>query len=416
MELEEEKIEQSSLGDKIFKGVVAFFVTILLITLIITLIPGDAEKNFVDSITGQAYDSAGKIGGDSIPIDYFNSARKECYYRYKESYPNLTDDILTNCAYETAKKLKLSKIMAETIGYSVSEEKIKLGLWEQAQEAQKRSSMGAGYSEDEKTTAEQIYKNSISSAPMKYRQDLFLAYTLDRFLFTSLPTTENEQKINSESSSLKLSLRYLVVSDLELLSKIGDELPVTEEEMKKEYDESVKAGNLKNAKGEIPSFEDRKPILLNKIRTEKKQTKLSELKNNLQTLKGSDKVNILEEILKVTGGKIQTLESVSMPELSKAVSKENNLPLKFVNNATFLKDMTEIPFGKGKVGGPYPESDKTVYVEFVGLKTEPKKETDVKQDAMDKFKMRTYLYLGEAEKSIGGLYPILRRVTSKQAE
>jgi hypothetical protein len=241
---------------------------------------------------------------------------------------------------------------------------------------------------------------------------MYTAYSIDRLLFSNTSSSDEEKKIASESEGLKINLKYLLVSDLELLNKIGDELPVSEDEMRKDYDESMKSGNLKNSKGEVPSFEDRKTILLNKIRSEKKKAKLAEIKKNLETLKGADKINVLAEIQKITGGKIENLASVSLAELNHLTSKQSNSPIRFVNNSGFLKDLTEIPFGKGKVGGPYPEGDMTVYVEFVDMKIEAPKVIE-NSNSSEKDKLKSYIFLAEIERSLNGIYPIYRTVVKR---
>ena len=136
-----DEYEEPTIGNKIIRVVVGVFLTILVSMLILTLLPGDAEQNMFKILTGQDDYSAGKIGDETIPPDYFQAARKDCYQRYKDYNPNLSNDSseLNSCAYDTIKTFKIYKAIAHSVGYGISDQKLKEIIWEQAKQVHKES-------------------------------------------------------------------------------------------------------------------------------------------------------------------------------------------------------------------------------------------------------------------------------------
>jgi len=405
----EEQTTEITLKEKIIRFIVGIFMTILVTMLIFTLIPNDAEQNFYRMLTGQDSYSAGKFGDETITMDYFHAARRDCYARYKDL--NSTDSSLINsCAYSSIKNLKVTRLIADAVGYGISEEKIKEIILEQAKQIYKESSLGAGYSEDEKASLEEIYRNLLRSIPISYRQDMMISYGLFQDFFNvQLESTEEEKVLEQEAKDLRLNLRYIYFTETDLLNKVGDNIQVSEEELQKEYDTSVKNGSIpKNEKGELPSFEERKPLLFNKIKVEKKQALVSELKTKIQSLKNSENKEILKEISNLIGVKIEELRNQSLGELSKPSNDKKFY--RFATNSGFLKDLVELPLGKGEVGGPYMDGDKILYVEFQNINFE--KEKPHKPQEISRYnseRMKIYTFLEEFNQSISSRYPVYRK-------
>ncbi len=404
---EEPSVDNNSFFAKTKRLILGLSLSVLVVMLILMLIPNDAEQNFYNIITGKSSLHAGKVGTEDISEEYFQASRRICSNMFKSD--RQTEENIINCAFETAKRFKISRIVSEAVGFNISEQKIKADIWEQAKMTHKETAVGAGYSEEEKLSAEEIYKNNLLSIPMSFRKDMILAdYVMERFLLSSPEPSEDEKKIKSEMKGLKLSLRYAFFSETEYLNSIND-LPVSDDEVKKDYEESVKSGNLKNAKGETPSLDERKQLIVNKLRSEKKQQKLTEMKANLQKLKSSDKTT-LAEIASLAGSKIQEVKDLPISELNRMTEKPNSQPWKFVTKAAFQKDLTEIPFGQGKIGGPYQEGDKQVFVEFSSMKIEEIKDKVADDNSKNIEKYKAYTFIGEAVQSISSVYPVYRNI------
>ncbi|MCB1141111.1 MAG: hypothetical protein H7A24_02055 [Leptospiraceae bacterium] len=401
-DLEEEK----TLGDKIIRGVVAVFLFILVGMLVITLLPGDAEKSLFNLLTGQDSYSAGKIGDENIPIDYFNSARKDCFNRYKAYNPDMASNAqeITDCAYENVKYLKIYKVIGASVGFSVSEQKIKEEIYEQAKQIHSESTVGAGYSEDEKVSLAEIYKNILKSTPMLYRQDYSVASGLNTFLFSKMKETESEKKIRTESKSAKISFAYVIYTKTDLLSKIEGNITIPENLIKEDYDKSIADGSIpKTPEGKIPTLEERKTIIEKKLISQEKQKLVAELESKIQAVKSSK--GTLKEISELSGVKIQEITSLSLADLS----KDNDPSRRFVKGKAFLKDLGEIPFGTGAIGGPYPDGESTtIFVDFKELKFDNQNLVPDDQQEM-RYESLSYVFLSEINQSLRGIYPVLQK-------
>jgi len=404
----EEYEEEPTLGRKIIKIISGFFLTILVSMLILTLLPGDAEQNMFKMITGQDNYSAGKVGDETINPDYFQAARRDCYQRYKDYNPNLANDAseLNSCAYDLIKSFKVYRVLSESVGYGVSENRIKELLWEQAKQAHKESYIGAGYSEDDKLKPEDIYRNILRSTPMQYRLDYMVSMTLDRFLISDLPRSASEKILEAEASAAKISFTYLQFSDSDLLSKIAD-IPVTEEEVRAEYDKSIKENTLqKNPEGKLPTYEERKVLLENKLKVEKRQAQLTEIKAKLLTLKNQN--SKIQELAQITGLGTEDIKDMPLSSLSKPGETRN---LGFTRSNAFLKDIGEISFGSGKLSGPYSNGENTAYVEFKELKIQNEPKSDEKNDRIIS---NLSMFLMEVNTSLKTIYPVYRKLDKQE--
>ncbi|NUM42324.1 MAG: hypothetical protein HUU45_11920, partial [Leptospiraceae bacterium] len=138
--------EPTTIKEKIFKTIGGLFLFILVAMLAITFLPGDAEKTLFQALSGEGSLNVGKIGGESIPFDYFQAARRECYFRYKEYLPSMANDssTLDSCAYQSIRSIKVAGMIADRVGYSVSVNGIKEELSKQARDIHKQSNTSAG--------------------------------------------------------------------------------------------------------------------------------------------------------------------------------------------------------------------------------------------------------------------------------
>ncbi len=409
MILEEEPV---SFAQKIYRVFAGLFIAVLVVMLIFTFIPGDAEQSLLRTITGQDQMTAGKVGDESIPIDYFKAARLECYYMFKQRYPTIADDrsMLENCAFNQVKSLKIDRVLGTAAGYYVSDISIKEDISNEARRIHSQSGTSAGYASDEVRTVDEIYRSILLSVPMHYRQDSVLSSELyERFLFTDVKETEEEQKVRSELENVRLSLSYISFSDEELSKLVGEIPPVTDAEIQKEYDASIASKSIPmGADGKPQSLEMRKAIIFNKLQTEAKEKKLSELKAKILSVKGAENAN-LAAIGTIAGAKTQELSKISLSSLSAPPSKDSNSDLpKFLSGSAFLKDITNMSFGKGKVGGPYTDKDKTFYVEFKDLSLDSGNSIGKTVAMNDNSSNKVRMFLYEIKQSLNGIYPIQR--------
>ncbi|MCE9500667.1 MAG: hypothetical protein K8R21_09230 [Leptospira sp.] len=404
----------TTLKDKIMRAIVGIFLFLLVAMLAVTFLPGDAERNLVQAISGQGDSAAGKIGEEPIPIDYFQAARRDCYYRYKELIPDFANDAenVNSCAYQNAKGLKVSKVIADAVGFSVSELSIKEEISKQARQLHKQSS-SAGYSKEETKSADEIYRSIIQQEPMSYRIDKQTAYELfQKFLQADLKKSEDESKKERDSKGAVISIRFISYNDDELMNSLDKSIQIPEEEIKKDYEAALKAGTLvKDAQGKVESFEKRKQFIVSKLKVDAKQKKLAELKAQIQSIKSAKNVEILQQIAKITGGKIEELRNISFSSLS-AIRGADKKVYNFGVSSNFLKDLSDAKFGKDSVGGPYSEVGKTFYVEFSEFKEGAL--TDKKEIQKDNVRELLGGFFMEINEVISSSYPVYRK-TEKQA-
>jgi len=383
--------------DYLIRSIVALFLFLLVSMLIVTLLPGDAEKSFLGALTGESSTKAGEIGGQNVPIDYFNAARRDCYYQYsrygREMAQNM--ELINSCAFSTIRELYVMRDVAKSVGYSVSEVSIKRKLSEEARRIHKETSSQAGYSIEDSKTPEQIYLNLLRSIPMDYRLDSSVGYSLfDSFVLQNLPVSKTELELEEGSKSAKTTFRLLVYSDSDLMDKLEKQVTISDEEIKKEYDKEE--GSLPK-----PAFEERKSILASKVKFEKKRNLLEEWKRKAQEVSKTE--GGLEAVSKELGLSIQTSSS-PFSEWTE-LKTPNGKKLSLGTQKIFWEAIGQRPFGKKKTIGPLSVGEDQIYLEFGDLILD--KGTPIKkQEEFRENRSQMLGYFIEIQQSLGEQYGI----------
>ncbi|EKR29071.1 hypothetical protein LEP1GSC087_3207 [Leptospira interrogans serovar Bataviae str. L1111] len=410
------ELENVSLKDKIIRAVVGFFLFILVGGLIVTFLPGDAEKSFFDVISGKSNVNAGKIGDYSIPMDYYQAAKRECYFQYRNIAPSLAEDpsTLQSCAFQTIRSLVVTEQIAKATGFSASETGIREELSDEARRIYRESVNGAGYSDDEVRKPEVIYKQILNSAPMQYRIDRKNASIIyDTLLNSNLKKTDGEIAVQKESTSARFRLRIVSYTDDQLSKLAEKEAPISEEILRAKYENEKKEGKLpKNTDGKEISFEERKNFLKSKLLLEIRSKSQEEWKGKLKTIQ--QEPDGLSKIASLLGANIQELKDQSLLDLWELKSGNQNIRLG--SNTQFLKDLTTVAFGSKKVGGPYKESEKNVFVEFASLEIDSSKINNSQgPDLRDNPNLMNGFVM-EINQALQEKYPIERRIGQKVEE
>ncbi|MDZ4725913.1 MAG: hypothetical protein SH817_07140 [Leptospira sp.] len=360
--------EATTWKEKLTRAVVGLFLFILVAMLVVTFLPGDAEQSFMGALTGSSSTKAGSIAGRAVPIDYFNAARRECYYRYSQYSKEMASnpEMIQSCAFSTTKELFIANDIAKAIGYRISETSIKRDLSVQARQIHKESVSQAGFSEEDTRTVDQIYQQILRSTPMNYRIDTATGYSIFQgFLDQKLTPSPAEGLIESEAKSAKVSFRLVAFTEVNLLNQIENKLQIPEVELLAEYEKEKKEGNLsKDANGKVPSFEERKSILTSKLKFDKKRKELEVWKKKIESLVLGE--NALEAIAKETAQSIESISATPLSEL-KSLRSPKGTTFRLANDPKFWEALSANPFGKKKVLGPFTDNDKQIYVEFGDL-------------------------------------------------
>lgn len=404
-------IEESTLSkNKFIRYTIGFFLFILVAMLIVTLMPSDAGGNLQDMLTGQSNTNAGKVGEESIPMDYFQAARSDCYNEYQTS----DQGILYNCAYMRVRSLKIGSVVAEATGYGVSENSIKERLSKEARIIYKQSASSAGYSEEEIDSVSAIYRKILQSKPMNYWMDLTVSQGIYQdFLLSKIKKTDKQANIEEEAKNSFITLVYVSYSDENLLKKVESEIQISDEEALEEYEKAKKAGSLpKDSDGKVETFEKRKSFIISKLKYDKKQKKLSELKAQLQSLVKDGKTTTLDEIAQKTGTSVKEVVDypIYFPSDSKA-EKNQDIDSLF-RNSKFLNALISFKQDNRKIEGPYKMDEKNTYVEIKKISIVDNKNLD-KNTVVDNTRSTMYTIISEINQSIANAYPVSRRFGSQ---
>lgn len=414
--LEEEPV---SFRDKFFRFMMGIFLFILVGGLVMTLLPGDANRGMMQLLTGGFGMDVGKIGEIPLSVQYYQRARKTCAYRYKQYISGMKKEqintMLDNCAFSDSKRLKVAQVIGEKIGYDVSQYQIKKELSDEARMIHKQSDVSAGYEESEVRSANEIYQMLLKEENLEYRKDSrLIAGLFGNFLVSKLPTIESVETLKKESETVKLSLNYISFSDDEIMKSKNISMDISDAMLKEEYQKENKEGKTpKNKDGKFTSFEKRKSILRSKVESRLRAKKISELKSKIATMKKDSQP--LTKIAEFTGSKIETIKDISLSDIN--AKDGNQASFAFLSDSKFLQDMAKYKPGQPTIGGPYKDIEKNIYVEFAELNiTSPKptKNDEKSKISLNQSQNHLMSFLRELNESIGNRYPILKN-TSKQA-
>jgi len=106
----------------------------------------------------------------------------------------------------------------------------------------------------------------------------------------------------------------------------------------------------------------------------------------------------------------QLIEIRDLPLTSASKTSENK-SLSFMGGNAFLRDLGEVAFGSGKISGPYPDGEKSIYVEFKELKIENGTKLDEKKE--DRYS-NIPVFLMEISNSMKSIYPVYRKFDKQE--
>ncbi|EPG75683.1 hypothetical protein LEP1GSC058_0565 [Leptospira fainei serovar Hurstbridge str. BUT 6] len=355
--------EGTSFKDIFFKVGSALFLGVLVLMLIFTLLRSDVEQAGMDMLTGKANIKAGKIGGKDVPMDSFNAGRRYCYQIYQGQIP---DNQLGECAFMILKGMFVANTIANSLGYTVSEELIRQNLWEEAQKRVKLSYRGAGYSDDEVEKPDQVYRQFLKEAPMRFRIEAAVQGSVQANLLQSdLRKTDDELLVQSEASTARVDLNALVYTEEDLTKLANQNVEPTDLQLRELYQKEITESNAPKGKdGKIAAFEERKSILRGKFLIEARKSAVENLKAKIKTLQSEP--DGLHKVAALFGTGTVTIKDKAFADLKSVASSKGNFSL--LSDKRFFQDLTSQAFGQKKSAGPYKDADKYALVEFVAVR------------------------------------------------
>ncbi|TGK17462.1 hypothetical protein EHO61_13850 [Leptospira fluminis] len=355
--------EGTSLKNIFFKVGSALFLGVLVLMLIFTLLRSDVEQAGMDMLTGKANIKAGKIGGKDVPMDSFNAGRRYCYQMYQGQIP---DNQLGECSFMILKGMFVANTIANALGYTVSEDMIRQSLWEEAQKRVKLSYRGAGYSDEEMEKPDQVYRQFLKEAPMRFRVEAAVQGSVQaNLLHSDVRKTDDELSVQSEASTAKVDLNAVVYTDEDLTRIANQNVEPTDLQLRELYQKEITDPNFPKGKdGKIAAFEERKSILRGKFLIEARKNSIENLKGKIKSLQNEP--DGLSKVAALFGTGTVSVRDKGFSDLKSLASQKGNFSL--IADKRFFQDLTSSTFGQRKSAGPYKDGDKYALVEFVALR------------------------------------------------
>ncbi|TGM94558.1 hypothetical protein EHR05_00440 [Leptospira licerasiae] len=352
-----------SIRDILFKVGSAVFLGILVLMLIIMLLKPDVEQVGIDMLAGKASITMGSIDDQSVPIDSFNAAKRFCIQMYQGQG---SESLWADCAFQSLKGQYIFRKIGNSVGFTISEESERTALWEEAKRVSKNSLQGAGYSEEDLKKPEEIYRQFLQQAPLRFRIDYKVSQALfQNFLPTEIRRTDGELNVLSEASGARVDLDAVLYTEEDLVKASERNLEPTDAQLKELYDkESLDPNTLKGKDGKPVPFEERKTVLRSKFLLEARKNSLESLKAKLVSLQNEP--DGLQKIATLLGRQTVSLKNKSLSDLKKISVGKDVFSLS--SDKKFLQDLSLPGLTQKKNIGPYREGEKYAIVSFSGVK------------------------------------------------
>ncbi|MBL8021511.1 MAG: hypothetical protein JNM27_17710 [Leptospirales bacterium] len=305
-------------------------------------------SQLAELITGRM----GSFDGEEITPAMYGMAEENCK-RNMGGLGEIPPFILNNCVSNQLKQIYILPKIASRLGALVSEESQQEDLLKQSQQIFEQQKNAAA---DDRLTTREIYNRQLLNFPMDLRVRMRAAQNAGEII-TNVGDSLPEAKAQALSESITMNLRILRFTNTDLQGKTGN-FDVTEEEIKAKHEKEQSIFEPPQRK----SYESQRDFVKNRLITEKKQTAVSGLKQQLSALGADFKIEDLERITGrnavAKGAKLQELKNLTLP------SGE----IVHLDKPEFLLALS----GKGthKVG-PIQDGEATIYVEISGITAPP---------------------------------------------
>ncbi|MCE9597499.1 MAG: hypothetical protein K8S54_05985 [Spirochaetia bacterium] len=290
----------------------------------------------------------GSFDGEEITPAMYVMAQENCK-RNMGGMGEIPEFILTNCVTNQLKQLYILPKIATRLGALVSEESQQVDLLKQSEQIFQQQKDASA---DDRLTVREIYNRQLLNYPMDLRIRMRAAQNAGEII-TNVGDSLPEARAQAAAESITMSLRILRFTNTDLQGKTGN-FDVTEEEVKAKHEKEQSIFEPPQRK----SYESQREFVKNRLITEKKQTAVSGLKQQLSALGADFKIEDLERIT----GRNAIAKSAKLQEL-----KGLTLPtgeIVHLDKPEFLLALS----GKGvhKVG-PIQDGEATIYVEISGI-------------------------------------------------
>ncbi|GIX42262.1 MAG: hypothetical protein KatS3mg129_1995 [Leptospiraceae bacterium] len=361
---------------EILKKLGAGIIVLLLIIMMAITFSSQPMDEIIALLSGSS--KAGTFNDEPILIKDYSFVYNECENQFQRyGLTEIPPYLMQNCIFENIQSLYVKPVIANDLGLDISKESIEKQIIDYVTEVH-RIQQKNNLPEDV-IPIDELYQRELRAFPISKRIAFLKANLVDQFLLKPVPLSNSDWEIiqTIAKDNIEISLEMIVFTNQDLLNQI--QVDVTDEEIRKKYEEDKTNFLKENKDKEYPSLEKRYKFIKENIQKEKKRTELSKIKDQLSKLNQKGTLS-LEEIEKIVNVKaIQ--KNISIKTIDSFVV--NNKKINLLHNE-FILALINLNGNKKNIIGPIQDKENTIYLKInqVFLKNYNKK-IDIKKETIE---------------------------------
>ena len=343
---------------KIAAGSIIFLLTVLMLVL---FLPGSME-DYQNVLTSSAL---GKYDGKTISLNDYYRAEDGCKTRYdslRKFSPRYFDISVKNCIRGEVKETFILEGIASRLGLDASRQTIQRRIFEGVQARHNRLKSNT-LEKDDLLSVDEMYLREIKYMPLEARVRDARKYMAQRALYLHFPYPASLERAENAAEKIQLDLRYLSYDDRSLLKNLDRTVRVSEKEIRAEYEkEQAKRKPKKDGKKSVSaSYAQRKAILRIRLKSQKKEKALKDLKKKLADLGKKKDVN---EIARLAGVSFVTRRNLSLSALKEGAGPRKGPVVKLDYPEVYMEMSKDRP---GLVG-PLKSGQSRVFIQILAVR------------------------------------------------
>ncbi len=386
--------KEPDLTERIKKIGATIIITLLGIGMAVTFLPGAGVEDVTNAFRSGNF--AGTYDGDPITQSDYVYAEQGCLMALQGL--RFAQFRVPDCIRD----LYVKPAIGKNVGLGASKESVEKALIDQVN-LQHAQMLATVKDPEDRMTKLQIHEQERRRFPITYRIRSTARSVVERSLTMGYPYPTRAIEAESKAGGVRMDIRYIRYNDAELLRGMGKTIKITEDEIRKTYDEEQK----KLAKDKRKPYKVQKEFVRNRILAKRKQEALKTIKADIAKVDRKAGLNAISKALKVAP---LSVRGITLANLSKVQPRKNlpqvNLALpEFLSNLDARKNVNYV--------GPIRDGAFTVYIEASNIRVaKPAKQDEKKLKArVDRegqtlaFQLLNYMARQEASRGKFRVYP-----------
>ncbi|MBI3394480.1 MAG: hypothetical protein HY042_01455 [Spirochaetia bacterium] len=332
----------------------AFVVVILVMMLAITF-SRQPRDEIMAILAGRS--GAGQFDGEEISMRMIAIADSNCRDRLQQfggPSGKIPEFLVQRCITSQTRELYVLPKIAREMGLAVLPASIEKAALERARANFKRQ---AGLHAEDRLSLDELYRRELANYPVDLQVRVGEAQRVYEKLGRNFPMSEAALRSEELAKKITLDVRIVRYTTADLNNALESQVSASEEEIRRQYDEEQK----KLSDNQKKKFDEEKEFVKNRIKTQKKQVLMADIKTKLSKLGANPS---LDEVAKITGVPAKRIPGVSLEGLA-AVPLGDKEAAK-LNLPGILVDLKG---GPGPVtSGPHQDQDQTIYFEATNVR------------------------------------------------